>query len=262
MNTIVSPKMSRGQGNELLNALEAAGLVSALAQKVVGSKDNELAKKVVQFIQNGAFTPSTSQGRARAIMGQNFFGIEEAIKHFGINPANRKLAYLAEVPWSEEVLAVCKDTHILVAVFPLSILDVRGHCRDQHLFLNQDWYDSQEFAKDKGKFGWQLVRKTPVTDSTNKNWIEQQVLLSKDEETPTTQVMTYAIIGHFKATSERLFEHNYVRCADLDSDGNCVYVGRFDSVGFNGSLLLGRQPLQRLRIVGGKEAVSLELLKF
>jgi hypothetical protein len=33
-------------------------------------------------------------------MGKNFFGIEEAVKHFGINPTNQQLAALLEVPFS------------------------------------------------------------------------------------------------------------------------------------------------------------------
>ncbi|MDP3988728.1 MAG: hypothetical protein Q8P93_00610, partial [bacterium] len=61
--------ISRGQGYELLNKLEAAGLDAQLAQKVVDSKDNDLAAKVVTLIQNGGFEPRTSQKLARAIMG-------------------------------------------------------------------------------------------------------------------------------------------------------------------------------------------------
>ncbi len=231
MNTIVSQKMSRGQGNELLNALEAAGMMSDLAQKIVDSKDNDLAWKVVQLVRSGGFTAPTSHTSTRAIMGKNFFGIEEAVKHFGVNPSKQQLAYLAEIPWSEEVLQSVKDTHILVAVFPLSILDIRGHCHDQHLFYNQDWYNKQAFAKNKGEVSWQLIQKTPVADSTSKTWNEQQALLGKNEETPTARVMVYSIIGHFLATGERLFEKIYVRCCDLDSDGGHVCVGDFDASG-------------------------------
>lgn len=169
--------------------------------------------------------------KAREIMGANFFGIEEAIKYFGVNPSKQQIATLAEVPFSEEVLRSCKDTHILVAVFPLSILDIRGIAKSKCPFYNQDWYNKESFAKDKGEVGWQLVRKEPVADSTSKNWTEQQALLSKDEETPKAQVMVYTIIGHFLATGERLFEKVYVRCVDLDSDGNRVILGGFGAGG-------------------------------
>ncbi|MFZ2643502.1 MAG: hypothetical protein WA117_21095, partial [Verrucomicrobiia bacterium] len=64
--------------------------------------------------------------RIRGIMGRNFFGVEEAIKHFGVNPSPEQLAALSEIPFSEARLREVKDTHVLVAVVPLSILDIRG----------------------------------------------------------------------------------------------------------------------------------------
>ena len=175
-----------------------------------------------------------SQKVAREIMGKNFFGVEEAIKHFGVNPSKQQLAALAEVPFSEEVLKSCNDTHILIAAFPLSILDIRGIIKkqpDRSLFYSHDWYDKQAFAKDKGEVGWQLVRKEPVVGSTSKTWNEQQALLSKDEETPAARIVVYTMVGHFLSTRERLFKKAYVRCVDLGSDGYRVYVGRFASGG-------------------------------
>ena len=174
---------------------------------------------------------------AREIMGQNFFGIEEAIKHFGINPSKQQLAALAEVPFSEEILAACKNTHVLVAIFPLSILDIRDRVvkitlpNEQRLLANQDWYNKRAFAKDCGEIGWHLIRKTAVSDSTNKNWAEQQGLLTQDEETPNACVMVYTIVGHCLATGEQLFKGLYVRTSSVDSDGAHVDVGYFPSDG-------------------------------
>lgn len=200
------------------------------------NSDPAFVANIARLMINGGYEPSTSQKAAREIMGKNFFGFEEAIKHFGVNPTKQQLAALAEVPFGEETLKTCKDTHVLVAVFPLSILDIRGICRKiegQTLFYKQDWYDKRAFAKDKGKVGWQLVRKEPVADSTSKTWNEQQVLLSKDEETPKAQVVVYTMIGHYLATGERLFEKICVLCVDLDSDGDRVLVGYFDSGGLD-----------------------------
>ncbi|MEK9170563.1 MAG: hypothetical protein AAB674_02870 [Patescibacteria group bacterium] len=233
MNNIVSQrKLSVHKEHEVLLKLETAGLTDELAQKVIDSKGNDLAAKVVRLIQNGGFDPSTSQKRAREVMGRNCFGIKEAIKHFGVNPSKQQLAALSEVPFSEETLEECKNTHILVAVFPLSILDIRGKM-DSKLFYDTSWYNKEPFAQDHGEVSWQLIRKTPVADSTSKNWSEQQVLLAKNEETPKARVMVYAIIGHYLATSERLFENVYVRCSDLDSDGFRVLVGNFDRDGLD-----------------------------
>ena len=219
--------------HEFLLKMEKAGLTGELAAKVVGSKDNELAAKAVRLIQNGGFEPTTSQKRAREIMGKNFFGVEEAIKHFGVNPSRQQLAALSEIPFSEAVLEQCKGTHVLAAVFLLSILEVRGKVQDKKLFYNQDWYNNEPFAKDHGEVSWQLVRKTPVEDSFSKDWSEQQALIAKDDEVPTAQVMVYTIIGHFLATGKRLFEKVYVRTSSLCSDGDRVYVGDFGSGGLD-----------------------------
>lgn len=224
-----------------------AGDINAANQRLwvaIGDNAEEVAARIntdpafvaniARLMVNGDYEPSTSQKLAREIMGKNFFGIEEAIQHFGVNPTKQQLAALAEVPFSEEVLKSCKDTHVLVAVFPLSILDIRGHARkqsDRTLFYSQDWYDKQAFAKDKGEVGWQLVRKEPIANSTSKTWNDQQALLSKDEETPTARIVVYTMIGHFLATGERLFEKIYVRCVDLDSGGGRVFVGSFDVEG-------------------------------
>lgn len=232
MTTIVSltdeRTISVHQEHELLLRLETAGLNGGLAQKVIDSKGNELAAKVVEFIQNSGFELTASQKRAQEIMGRNSFGVGEAIHHFGVNPTNQQFSVLSEIPFSEAVLQETKDTHILVAVFPFSVLEIRGKV-DSKLFYNRSWYNKESFAKECGEVSWQLVRKTPVDDSTSKNWSEQEAFIGKDDEVPTAQVMAYIIIGHYLATGERLFERICVRTSSVVSDGNRVYVGSFDS---------------------------------
>jgi hypothetical protein len=233
METIVSRTLSVHKEHEVLLKLEAAGLTDELAQRVVDSKGNDLAMKVVRLIQNGGFEATTSQKRAREIMGRDMFGVEEAIQHFGVNPSKQQIAALSEIPFSEATLEQCKKTHVLVAVFPISILEIRGKVsQDQCLFYDQDWYNKQVFAKERGEAEWKLVRKTPVPNSTNEAWQKQQDLLASNEEIPTARVMVYTIIGHFLATGERLFESIYVRCSDvLDSGGRRVFVGGFVRLG-------------------------------
>jgi len=193
--------------------------------------DPEMRKRLVRFWNSSGYESTTTQKLARAI-GIPVFGIEEAIQHFGVKPTQAQLSALAEIPFTEAELRECKDTHILVAVFPMSILDIRGKVERKLFYSHEDaWYNKQAFAKDNGESAWHLVRKTPVDNSTGKNWNEQQALLAKNEETPKTRVVVYAIIGHFLATNERLFERIYVRCSDVDSDGRRVYVGFFDACG-------------------------------
>jgi hypothetical protein len=210
--------------------MEEAGLGYDDLQKPIN--DPGLRLRLVNFWKFNCFEPTISQKRAREIMGKNFFGVEEAQKHFGVNPTRQQLAALSEIPFSESVLEQSKNTHVLVAVFPLSILEIRGKVEHKLFYSHENaWYDKQSFAKERGEITWQLVRKDPVNDSISKNWQEQQSLIGKDDEVPSAQVMVYTIIGHYLATGERLFENTYVSTSSMDSVGDRVGVGYFGSRG-------------------------------
>ncbi|HQJ28849.1 MAG TPA: hypothetical protein PLG39_05850 [Methanotrichaceae archaeon] len=165
-------------------------------------------------------------------MGKNFFGIEDGIKFFGFNPTRQQLSTLSDIPFSQDILDKSKDSHILVAVFPLSILEIRDRV-DNRLFYNHEgaWYNEQAFAKARGEVSWHLVRKTQADGLTSNNWQEQLALFGKNDEVPTAQVMVYTAIGYFLKTGERLVERKYARTSSVDSGGNCVYVGE---VGLDG----------------------------
>ena len=172
-----------------------------------------------------------SQKRAHSIMGNNCFGIEEATKHFGIYPSDEEIAVLAEVPFTDEMLEFCKDTHILIATFQMSILDIRNKVGWSFFYTRGYWYDNQSFMNDRGKIEWRLVSKIPVPNSTSKNWDEQKALLYNREQVPSAQVMVYTIIGHFLATGERLFENFVVRTSSSFSNDSRILVGSFDNEG-------------------------------
>lgn len=61
MGSIVSRTLSVHKEHEVLLKLEAAGLDEELAQKLIESKDNYLATKVVRMIRGEAFNPWVSQ---------------------------------------------------------------------------------------------------------------------------------------------------------------------------------------------------------
>jgi len=189
--------------------------------------------KTVRMIEKGEWEPSTPHQQARAIMGRNFFGVEEASKHFGVNYSEEQHLYLTEIPFNRNVLTSCKDTHVLVAVFPISILVIRS--KFVGCFRNHDdaWYARQAFAVNIGQVGWQLVRKIPLGDATTMTRNQQRILYSKDGETPKAQVVVYTMIGHFLATGERLFEHVYIRCLDGNSRRRRVGVGSFGVKGLS-----------------------------
>ena len=193
-----------------------------------------LLKRVVSFILGEKSNiPATSE-HAREIMGNNLFGIEEAKKFLNINPTKEQLAVLSKLPFSETTLRVYRKTHILVAVFPLSIIEIRGMV-SKNLFLYQigAWYDDKTFANERGQTSWYLISKLPHKNSLSKSWIEQQKLLGKNEEVPSARVVTYATIAHYLSTKERILRNVYVRCKDFDSKGCHVSVGNCDPDGFH-----------------------------
>lgn len=234
MGSVVSRTLSVHIEHEFLLKLETAGLTDNIAQHVIDSKGNDLALKVVRFIEDRGFCPSTSQKRARAIMGRNFFGVEEAVKYFRVDPAEEQVVALSGIPFSETVLEEVKDTHILVAVFPLSILDIRDKVKERKFFWHHGavWYSKEAFAREQGEFNWYLVRKTPVENSISKTWDKQQMLLEHNEKVPSARVCVYTIIGHFLASGERLFTKIYVRTSSVGSSANLrIRLGYFDDAG-------------------------------
>lgn len=228
------------KGYKIFSKLKAAGINDKLAQKVIDSKGNWLATEVVRLIQSRSPELWISQKRALEIMGKNFFGPEEAIKHLMVKPSEQQLADLAIIPFFEEVLEQSRNTHVLVAVFPLSILEIRSKV-ERKLFrrygdvawYDNAWYDKLAFASDCGKkASWRLVRKALVADFRKETLAEHKALLGNDDETPSARVMTYVIIGHCLATGERLFGHNkYARTSSCASNGLSVFVGNFDHSG-------------------------------
>jgi hypothetical protein len=169
-----------------------------------------------------------TQEQAREIMGRNFLGTKEVEEHFGELSLEQEEA-LSIIPFSKETLEECKDTHILVADIGISIVDIGKLESCKGLLYTDDWFETEVFAKYTEQPSWRLVRKTPVENSLNKTWEEQQALLDpKTEETPLLRQVIYTTIFHFLVTGERLFKTLCVRIHDIDSeDGDHIGVGFF-----------------------------------
>lgn len=182
----------------------------------------------------------TNHAAAEAIMGSNFLGIAEIEQAFGVKftPAQRqKLAIIPDKLM--QVLKACAKTHVLVAGFPLSIIDVRakvaGHT--EKLFCSPTgtgWYNEQAFAGVQVECRWYLLRKEPLPNSTSKWYNEQEATVAQlEEEIPWARDVVFATMALFLTTGERLFERICVRCKDVTSLGSRVRVGSFDQDGFH-----------------------------
>ena len=162
---------------------------------------------------------------ARKIMGANFFGVNDAEKHFGVKPTKRQLSALAEIPFTEERLRMCRHTHILAAVFPISIM--RMGVKNRMIYFSRKDTAGEKFVRSRGAAGWELMRKTPADGSLSKNWKQQLDLLGENEKPPTARVATYILIGHYKSTGEAIFKKTWVRTACRFADGRRVQIMYF-----------------------------------
>jgi hypothetical protein len=178
---------------------------------------------------------ATSQRCARSIMGSNYLGVDEVIKHYGHAIRRPDIELLENIPYSIATLQECNRTHVLVAGSQMTILDVRKKVpREPGVFNPREhsWYSTQPFASQSVvENRWYLLRKDVIANSTRKTMDEQQATLFDNETVPRACELVYVVALHFLSTGERLFENVYARTCDVDSDGKRVYVGRFDAIG-------------------------------
>lgn len=150
------------------------------------------------------------------------FGIDDAINHFGVYPLEDQLKKLSEIRTSkgrlidEKELRKYKNTHILVAIFPVYPLKTISD-ENNPLFINEmsfKLFHDTDFSIDKNDIGWYLIRKSPFEKSFNKEWVHQIQILPLGETIPRLYMVGYMIAGHFLNTGEKLFVRQFVRCAN------------------------------------------------
>lgn len=217
------------------NELDSSGFQTVLGYDHLADDMDRMARRALKRAEQKALTVTNikltdSQQAAKAIMGTNFFGTQEAAQHFGALWTQAQFDALATVPYSTEILEECKNTHVLVAGYPMTIVQVRSIARQAkkdktfNVPSESGWYRNANFAsRVKVRVRWYLVRKKPVDYSCGKDWWHQNQLL-KDERVPKTCVIVYTIIGHFFNTGERLFENVSVRTSDTDPRRHYVPV--------------------------------------
>ena len=203
--------------SEVSATLEVLGRLGVTSEHLHRIRSDEnLAKKVAEILT------SVTVDYAREIMGKNFFGVLDAARYFGVMPAERHFEPFSKIPFSEATLRECKNSHILIAVFPLSILDIRDKTQGQNLFFEINWTENykEAFARNKSGFCWQLIQKTP-----------QLRPFMENEEVPSVRVIVYTILGYYLATGKHLFEDSYVAGSEGGlADGYSDFgVGYFDS---------------------------------
>lgn len=177
---------------------------------------------------------------AQRIMGRNYVPMFDTDTFASGMSLNRILLEQIMTPKerliTREELVIARNTHVLILVPEGSIMQLREEVSRRYavpIFQNQTWYEQEKFAHERGRAGWHLVRKNLLATDIHPNWDVQRRYLPRDEETPTTRVMTYTMARFFLASAERLAVDAFARCSSYDSDRHRGKVGYFGREGFS-----------------------------
>lgn len=176
---------------------------------------------------------TTSLAEAKAIMGNNFHNPEGWAKACGFRLSKAHKEIFAGVPFSAELPNLVKDTHILVPILKLSVMQL--HAKHNALFYSKEdpWYSAEEFATEQADVGWMLLRREILPGSTSKTYIEQQAMLPEGEYLPSAAELLQAIVCHAVLSGERLLPDVYARTSSVDSYGRRVGLGYFGAGGLH-----------------------------
>lgn len=173
---------------------------------------------------------SVSFERARSISPALIsYGISDVETGFGVSFTPDQRAALADIPFSDDTLNKCAETHLLFPSFPLSLLDIREKYLEHFCAKNLGCCPELglKSSRDPLPVHWHLLRMDLVPDSYEKTWCEQLALLSPEEEVPSAALVAFATMLHYKMAGKRLFECTQVRTSDRAATGPFC-VGYFD----------------------------------
>ena len=141
-------------------------------------------------------TPETVQEQmdmAKEVMGEEYFGLQEVEKAFGIKISPKEIP---EIPFGKSELERAKELNQFLVLRvdkvqdgkPLSLQKInevlKGKVSDGSKLLYSDdgkggiksdaWYKDEDFIKNETpKLAWALVSKEVIADSTSKNYLQQ-----------------------------------------------------------------------------------------
>lgn len=216
--------------------------------------EDDYAKRVAEFMLRGGLEGSVHQKLARAILGKNFFGIEDWSALYGVNFSQKQLRTIAEFPWGEDILnspcpfykgKLIRETHGAFLELdrymgkPLTIMKwqevhpITGQPRF-YSYPQDCWYKDEKFANQPTcAFRWYLMPLQIVPDSESKTYQDQVAMLPAEYEVPfAIEEVTKDLLYHRK-NGTFLNPSRYGRCQDVSSSGYRVYVGLFGSYGLD-----------------------------
>ena len=96
-----------------------------------------------------------------------------------------------------------------------------------------EWFtENSFFSEEKTQTGWYVIKKTPISESEQCSWDEQEQLLQSSERVPNVAELAWVVSIYFHVRGVRLFENVYVRTSSISQLGNHVYFGCHEQDGF------------------------------
>ncbi len=187
----------------------------------------------------GDASAQVSQKFARTIMGRNFLGVEEVAEHFGLQLTGEERKKIRQVPFSEQTLLRCKDSHILFLGVgrdangkPLTIERLRelfpasGQPRFRSYPKSAQSHEGYA-TRETPHLRWYLIARDLREESRSKPHWQQEQFLREGEYRETAVAYVYMMLLMSKARGERLFQDDLVWCKSAGSDGAPVAAGYF-----------------------------------
>lgn len=183
-----------------------------------------------QLKERCGYEPTESQIAAKKILGDRFLGIEEVARHYYPDFRVSHIAALWDVPIPQEALERGKETHLLVAGFPLDVLDIRR--RYARLFnagniYNDEWYRLWSYSRAKMALGWHWI---PIIKASDFGYYNGVGFVKQDKPFKVVDVV-YSVILYYLASGIKLYKDHYVWCSDLDNAKGYGVCGKFDDEG-------------------------------
>lgn len=239
-----------GEVGASLSALEKHGVTLDHLARL--RAEDAYARRVAAFMLRGGLEGSVHQKLARAILGKNFFGIEDWSAFYGVNFSGKQLRAVAEFPWGEDILnAPCpfskgkliRETHAAYLGLdrymgkPLTIMKwqevhpITGQPRF-YSYPQDCWYKDEKFANQPTcAFRWYLMPLQIVTDSESKTYQDQVAMLPAEYEVPFAVEEVTKDLLYYRKNGVFLNPSRYGRCQDVSSYGGRIGVGRSGSGG-------------------------------
>jgi hypothetical protein len=192
--------------------------------------DPSLARRFANFMVTTSLK-TVDHGRAQDIMGTHYFGVHHAVRHFQVEPTTFQKAGFSEIPFSAEELSAVSETHILMAVFPLSIIGLCGRVPQQFLYgrVGAPQPIQAPFVHEKGDSCWWLIRKDIVPESFGRPWLHQRAAIPAGEEMLPAQVIVYAMAAYRFLTGNRMFRSTAVCSASLFRNNQSAHMRHLPS---------------------------------